>query len=61
MYRIVQIAERNGRMHQIPMTAQQADFYLRLTALKAGTDPAVTFHDVVIEHKAKARQARPQN
>jgi hypothetical protein len=61
MYRIVQIVERNGRIHQIPMTAQQANFYLRLTELKAGTDPTVTFHDVVIEHKAKARQARPQN
>ena len=60
MYRIVQLAERNGRMHQIPMTARQADFYLRLTELKAGADPTVTFHDVVIEHKAKARRARPQ-
>lgn len=61
MYRIVQIVERNGRIHQIPMTAQQADFYLRLTELKAGTNPTVTFPDVVIEHKAKGRQARSRN
>ena len=61
MYRIVQIVERSGHIHQIPMTAQQMDFYLRLTELRAGTDPTITFLDVVIEHQAKAHQARLRN
>jgi hypothetical protein len=61
MYRIVQVVERNGQIHQIPMTAQQANFYHRLAELKAVTQPTITFHDVVIEHRAQVRQARPKN
>ncbi len=53
MYRIVQLIGRNGQIHQVPMTAQQAEFYRRLTELKAVTNPSITFHDVVIEHKQK--------
>ena len=61
MYRIVQVVERNGHIHQIPMTAQQADFYHRLAEWKAVTSPTITFHDVVIEQKAQVPQERPRN
>ena len=61
MYRIVQVVERNGQIHQIPMTAQEAGFYQRLAELKAATDPTITFHDVVVKQRAQARQARPRN
>lgn len=56
MYRIVQVIGRNGRNHQIALTAQQADFYYRLAEFKALADPTVTFHDVVIEQKAGASE-----
>jgi hypothetical protein len=58
MYRIVQVVERNGQIHQIPMTAQQADFYHRLAELKAVAHPATTFHDIVIEQRAPMRRVR---
>lgn len=58
MYRIVQIVERNGQVHQIPMTAQEAGFYQRLAELKAATDPTVTFHDVVIELRGQAHHTQ---
>ena len=57
MHRIVQIVERSGQTHQISMTAQRADFYLLLATFKAATNPAVTFHDIVLERAAKTRQA----
>jgi hypothetical protein len=60
MYRIVQVVERNGRSRQVPMTAQQADFYQRLAELRAVTDPTTTFRDVVIEQMAEACQTRSQ-
>ncbi len=61
MYRIVQVVERNGQIHRIPMTAQEAGFYQRLAELKAVTDPTITFHDVVLIQKALTRQAKPRN
>lgn len=61
MYRIVQVVERNGQIHRIPMTAQEAGFYQRLAELKAASDPGITFHDVVIEQKVQTRQTRPRN
>lgn len=56
MYRIVQVVRRNGQIHQIPMTAQQADFYYRLAELKAVTNPSITFHDVVLDQEGELRQ-----
>ena len=56
MYRIVQIIERNGQVHQIPMTAQEAGFYQRLAELRAATDPTITFHDVVIERRGQTHR-----
>ncbi len=61
MYRIVHVVERNGQIHRIPMTAQQADFYHRLAELKAVTNPSITFHDIVIEQKAKGQEAQQRN
>lgn len=58
MYRIVQVVERNGQIHQVSMTAQQADFYYRLAEMKSVMRPTITFHDVVIEQKAQARPTK---
>jgi len=58
MYRNVQVIARNGQIHQVPMTAQQAAFCFRLAEVKAALNPAITFHDVVIEQQAQMRRAR---
>ena len=56
MYRMVHIVERNGQVHKIPMTAQQADFYMKLAEIKAMREPEVTFHDVVMKDASELRQ-----
>jgi hypothetical protein len=61
MYRNVQIIARDGQIHQVPMTAQQAAFCYRLAEMKAAINPTITFHDVVIEQQAQMRRARTQN
>jgi len=53
MYRIVHVVGRNGKTYEVPMTAKQAAFYLRLTEFRAAADPAVRFDDVVIEKREK--------
>jgi hypothetical protein len=58
MYRMVHIVERNGRIREIPMTAQQAEFYHRLTELKAAIDPSITFYDVVLEQRNQPGRAQ---
>jgi hypothetical protein len=53
MYRIVHVVGRNGKAYDMPMTAEQAAFYLRLAEFKAATDPTVTFNDLIVERKEK--------
>ena len=53
MYRIVSVVGRNDQVYTVPMTAQQAAFYLRLAELKAATNPKVTFSTVVVEMREK--------
>jgi len=47
----------------MPMTAEQAAFYLRLAEFKAATDPAVTFNDLIAEKREQElqRKARHRN
>lgn len=49
--RIVHVVVRNGRAYDVPMTAEQAAFYLRLAEFKAMTDPAITFNELVAEKR----------
>ncbi len=63
MYRTVHVVARNGRAYDMPMTAEQAAFYLRLAEFKAATDPAITFNDLIAEKREKElqRQSKHQN
>lgn len=49
MQRIVQVVGRDGYPYSIAMTAEQADFFLKLAEYRARRDPTITFRDVVIE------------
>ncbi len=53
MKRIVRVVGRNGMTYEIPMTAEQAAFFLRLAELKAKTDPGITFDEVVADWRKK--------
>lgn len=57
MYRTVTVTSRTGRVYEVPMTAEQANFFLRLAEFRAAANPSVTFSDVVLEKKAKERKA----
>lgn len=53
--RIVRVVGRNGVTYEVPMTAEQAAFFLRLAEFKAVTNPEITFHDVVVDWRQKQR------
>jgi len=53
MQRNVSVVGRNGRIYTVPMTAEQAAFYLRLAELRAAADPTITFSTVVAETREK--------
>ncbi len=58
MQRIVRVVEQDGTAHEVPMTAEQAAFYLRLAEMKAQFGKDVNFCDLVAEtqkHEEKAR------
>jgi hypothetical protein len=55
MKRIVRVVGRNGMTYEIPMTAEQAAFFLRLAELKAKTDPGITFDEVVADWREKQK------
>jgi hypothetical protein len=56
--RIVRVVGRTGMTYEVPMTAEQATFFLRLAEFKATTDPGITFHDVVADWRQKQSHAR---
>jgi hypothetical protein len=45
--RSVRVIERDGRAHEVPMTAEEAAFFWRLAEFKARAAPQTTFHTVV--------------
>ena len=56
MKRIVHVVGRNGKEYNVPMTAEQAAFYLRLAEFKAIKDPAINFSILVAEQQEKELQ-----
>ena len=56
MKRIVQVIGRNGKEYNVPMTAEQAAFYLRLAEYKAIKDPSINFSVLVAEQREKELQ-----
>ncbi|HVB75087.1 MAG TPA: hypothetical protein VNE38_16175 [Ktedonobacteraceae bacterium] len=53
MYRIVHVIARDGKTLQVPLTAQQAAFYMRLAQFKSTSNPVVTFGDLLAEKREK--------
>jgi hypothetical protein len=56
MKRIVHVVGRNGKEYHVPMTAEQAAFYLRLAEFKAIKDPTINFSVLVAEQREKELQ-----
>ena len=56
MKRIVHVIGRNGKEYNVPMTAEQASFYLRLAEFKAIKDPSINFSVLVAEQREKELQ-----
>ncbi len=56
MIRIVHVIGRNGNEYDVPMTAEQAAFYLRLAEFKALNDPTINFSVLVAEQREKELQ-----
>ena len=53
MKRMVHVVDRNGKEYNVPMTAEQAAYYLRLAAFKALKDPSINFSVLVAEQREK--------
>jgi hypothetical protein len=56
MKRIVHVVGRNGKEYNVPMTAEQAAFYLRLAEFKAIKDSTINFSVLVAEQREKELQ-----
>ena len=56
MKRIVHVIGRNGKEYNVPMTAEQAAFYLRLAEFKAIKDPSINFSVLVADQQEKRLQ-----
>lgn len=56
MKRIVHVVGRNGIEYDVPMTAEQAAFFLKLAEVKSIADPAITFSDLVVDWRKKELQ-----
>jgi hypothetical protein len=53
MKRLVRVVGHNGVTYEVPMTAEQAAFFLRMAEYKANSIPGITFNDVVAEWREK--------
>ncbi len=53
MMRIARVMGRSNVIYEVPMTAEQAAFFLRLAEFRAIAEPEITFHDVVAEWQEK--------
>ncbi|HLX58689.1 MAG TPA: hypothetical protein VKR83_16845 [Ktedonobacteraceae bacterium] len=58
MYRIVHVVGRSGRAYDVPLTAEQAAFYLRLAEFRAASDPTITFADLLAEKREQELQRK---
>lgn len=61
MHRIVRVETRNGRTYEVPLTAEQAAFYLRMAEYKALADPSITFGDLLVAKREKEARRRQSN
>ena len=61
MKRIVHVIGRNGKEYNVPMTAEQAAFYMRLAEFKAIKDPSINFSVLVAEQREKELQNIKRN
>ncbi len=53
MQRIVHVIGRNGKEYKVPMTAEQAAYYMRLAEFKAAKDPSINFSVLVADQREK--------
>ena len=58
MHRIVRVVASNGRAYEVPLTAEQAAFYLRMAEYRAVTNPSITFGDLLAETREKEMQRK---
>ena len=58
MHRIVRVVTSNGRAYDVPLTAQQAAFYMRMAEYKALADPSITFGDLLAAKKEREAQRK---
>lgn len=61
MHRIVRIVASDGRAYEVPLTAEQTAFYLRMAELKALVDPSVTFGDLLAAKREKEMQGKQRH
>lgn len=58
MHRIVHVVASNGKAYNVPLTAEQAAFYLRMAEYKAVADPSITFGDLLAAKREKELQRK---
>lgn len=58
MHRTVCVVASNGRAYEVPLTAEQAAFYLRMAEYRALADPSITFGDLLAAKKEKEIQRK---
>lgn len=58
MHRIVSVVASNGRAYDVPLTAEQAAFYLRMAEYRAVADPSITFSDLLAAKSEKEMQRK---
>ena len=61
MHRIVRVVASNGRAYDVPLTAQQAAFYMRMAEYKASADPSITFGELLVAEREKEAQRKRSN
>lgn len=58
MHRTVCGVASNGRAYEVPLTAEQAAFYLRMAEYRALADPSITFGDLLAAKKEREMQSK---
>jgi hypothetical protein len=58
MYRNVRVVASNGRAYDVPLTAEQAAYYLRMAEYRTATDPSITFGDLLAAKREKEMQRK---
>ena len=56
VYRNVRVVASNGKAYDVPLTAEQAAYYLRMAEYKALADSSITFGDLLAAKREKEIQ-----